>query len=250
MSVDKLNRSMMVSCIHIAICDDEERERKKYKAMIEEVARAHGIDTDITCYDSANSFLFHLEDMECPPDVIYVDIHMPKINGIKLSKMLREGKNNNPFKGELIFLTCDKEYALDAFDVNAFHYIVKDVTAKEKFEEIFIRVARRIMEHRKKTLLIRGIGEYRNIEIEKIRYFEIFRRIITVHYGEPEESFEFYSSMYKLEEMVFPFGFLRAQRAFILRVGAIHTLNKTKAILENGAEIPISEAYYANIKTA
>ncbi|SHK70510.1 LytR/AlgR family response regulator transcription factor [Hespellia stercorisuis] len=250
MAIDKLDRSKLLSCIHIAICDDEDRERKKYKEKIEKIARKHHIDTNIVCYDNARSFLFYMEDMEYLPDVIYMDIHMPELDGMKLSKILREKKTPKKFSGELIFLTCDKEYVWDAFDVNAFHYIVKEVTPIEKFEEIFLRVANRVMEHRKKTLLIRGIGEYRKIEIKQIHYFEVFRRIITVHYGEPEECFEFYSSMNKLEEMVFPFGFLRAQRAFILRVGAIHTLNKSKAILENGAEIPISENYYANIKTA
>lgn len=250
MSESKFDRASVERCIHIAICDDEEKDRKKYEGMLQELARTHHVDTDIVCYESAGAFLFQLEDMEVFPDVIYMDIHMPKMDGIKLSRMLREGKQHVPFQGELIFLTYDKESFQDAFDVNAFHYVIKDVTPREKFGEIFLRVSERILAQRKKSLLIRGIGEYRNIAIDQIHYFEVYRRIISVHYGEPEERFEFYSSMNRLEEMTFPLGFLRVQRAFIVRVGAIHTLSKTKAVLQSGVEIPIGSAYYDKVRMA
>lgn len=250
MDTDKKSHSKNMNCVHIAICDDNKVDRKKYTSWIETSAKRNQIDVSVVCYESANSFLFQLEDMEYLPDIIYMDIHMPQMDGMELSKILREDNQNVIFKGELIFLTCDEKYVMDAFDVNAFHYIIKEVAPKEKFEEIFMRAIQRILGQKKKKLLLRGVGEYRNIDIDKIIYFEVFRRIITVHYGEPEETFEFYSAMNKLEEMVSPFGFLRVQRSFILRVGAILSLKKTKAIMKNGSAIPVGDAYYSNVQMA
>ena len=54
--------------------------------------------------------------------------------------------------------------------------------------------------------MLKGIGEYRNIPIQSIYYFEVFQRIITVHYDNNEQ-FEFYSSIGKLEITVLPKDF-------------------------------------------
>lgn len=74
--------------------------------------------------------------------------------------------------------------------------------------------------------MLKGIGEYRNIPIQSIYYFEVFQRIITVHYDNNEQ-FEFYSSIGKLEITVLPKGFLRIHRSYIVSVPQIKTFNST-----------------------
>ena len=98
-------------------------------------------------------------------------------------------------------------------------------------------------------LSLKGIGEYRNIPIQSIYYFEVFQRIITVHYDNNEQ-FEFYSSIGKLEITVLPKGFLRIHRSYIVSVSQIKTFNSTSLTLMNGKELPVGRKYLPNLKTA
>ena len=62
---------------------------------------------------------------------------MPGIDGIQTAKQLRE----NGIDSKIIFLTSLSDKMLEAFDVFAYHYIIKDAVSKEKFEEIARRKA-------------------------------------------------------------------------------------------------------------
>lgn len=172
---------------------------------------------------------------------------MPGINGIETGLKLRQAPFH--FHGEIVFVTVSSDYAIDAFDVQAFHYIVKGITSTEKTNAILTNALNKAVEKEQEFILLKGIGEYRNIPIQSIYYFEVFQRIITVHYDNNEQ-FEFYSSIGKLEITVLPKGFLRIHRSYIVSVPQIKTFNSTSLTLMNGKELPVGRKYLPNLKIA
>ncbi len=233
--------------MRIAVCDDNAQDLKYYSDLISTLAKQNQMDIEVLLYENGEQALFHISNNEKPIDILLLDIHMPGINGIETGLKLRQAPFD--FNGEIIFVTVSCDHAIEAFDVQAFHYIVKDVTPGEKVNRILTDALLRAQEKEQEFLLLKGIGEYRNIPIQSIDYFEVFQRIITVHYGN-DETFEFYSSINKLEITVLPKGFLRTHRSYVVSVPHIRTFNSTSLTLINGKELPVGRKYLPNLKTA
>lgn len=121
---------------------------------------------EIVPYTSGEALLFDWGNTGRQADAVYLDIHMQGVNGMQAAKELR----NMGCKKEIVFLARDKQPVFDAFDVKAFHYVVKDYTTERKFEDI--------------------------------RYFQVDVRVVTVYYGK-SDSFGFYSTMGKLDNLLY-----------------------------------------------
>jgi len=174
--------------MRVIICDDNPVDIKKYSEIINDViVDAHEEDTELISYDSVSRLLFDMEDKLNLIDIMILDINMPGINGMDFAKNIRE----NSYKGEIIFLTCSKDHMPGAFDVRAFNYIVKGETDIKRVEKIILDSIAVAKEKTKEYMLFTGIGEYRNIPVLSIKYFEVNGKIITVHYS--NRSFEFVS---------------------------------------------------------
>ena len=105
--------------VKIAICDDEKGVRDILRQKIDK----HCKNSEFICqiYDlETGDGLLALPD-EKIPDILFLDIQMPGKNGMQTARELRR-KNQDMI---LIFVTALSEYVYEAFDVNAFHYLVK-----------------------------------------------------------------------------------------------------------------------------
>jgi len=97
-------------------------------------------------------------------------------------------------------------------------------------------------------MLFTGIGEYRNIAINDIKYFEVRGKIITVYYG--SKSFEFISTIGKLENLLFTKGFLRVHRSFLVSLQYIKTFTYEEITLIDHTVISVGRKYYSGLKDA
>lgn len=227
----------------IAICDDNKREREECKKRLEQLAAAHGIDVEFSLYLTGEELLFHMEDARNQPDIIYLDMKMDKMQGDEVASLLRK----RGCISEIVFFTVSKDYYTQAFDVRALHYVVKGETTAEKFKDIFLRAAEAVKERQTEYIMCTGAGEFRNIEIRKIRYFEVTKRIVTVYYGK-EESFSFYSTIGKIELRLRAYGFIRIHRAYLAAVSRIQTITFKEVVLDTQEVLPVGRSYYAGLK--
>ena len=128
--------------MQIAICDDE----KSIGLILEEKIKKLLPDAVIEKYLSGDELIAS----GCEPDILFLDIQMPGMDGMETARILRQ-KNERMV---LIFVTAVEEYVFQAFDVSAFHYLVKPFS-DEKFEEVVKRAVRSIKEYseNKETIL-------------------------------------------------------------------------------------------------
>lgn len=226
----------------IAICDDDAWEREQCQARLKKIASAHQIPVEFAFYEKGEELLFHLQDARNQPDVIYLDMRLGGLAGDEAAKKLRQ----QGYNGDIIFFTISKDYYTSAFDVKALHYVVKRETSDEKFEEIFLKSVASVKEKNTEYIMLSGAGEFRNIEIRKIRYFQVVKRIITVFFD--EEEFSFYSTIGKIELRLKDYGFIRIHRAYLVSMAHIRSISYTEVLLDNGESLPVGRAYYQNLK--
>lgn len=115
--------------IEIAIVDDE----KSVRDEIENLIRAGKQDCAADGYKAGEDLFLAGKAY----DIVFLDICLEKENGIEVAKRIRETFENTV----LIFVTGIKDYVFKAFDVGAFHYLLKPLNPK-KFEEVFLRADR------------------------------------------------------------------------------------------------------------
>lgn len=230
--------------LRILICDDEHEAIMEYETRVKMLGEKHGIDLSIKSFKNAEQLFFYMEDDRAVVDLIYMDIKMPKIDGISAAAKLRE----DGYNGEIVFLTKQSEKAIRGYDVQAFHYIVKKESDEAEFERIFLSAVDQIQNKTTEYITFQGIGESRNVAIRDISYFSVNRRIITVHYG--NEHFEFYSSMDKVEATMLEYGFLRVQRSYLVNTDYVRDFTAEAITMMDGTVITLSRKNSKQIREA
>lgn len=226
--------------MNIFICDDSAEQTSLCKKTLAHLAKRHNIHASIKTFPSGEALLFEAEDSYAALDLIYLDICRPGLDGLSIAKHLRE----IGYLGDIVFFTFTPDYAIDGYDVSALHYVVKDQTTADKFEEIFLRACERKNRRESEVLVLTCAGESRCVPVEEIRYFEIQQRIVTVYYG--NDSFEFYSTMMRLEEQLFDKGFVRTHKSFLVGKRYIHSIDSAHVLLDTGESLPVGKRYYAD----
>ena len=159
--------------MRIAICDDE----KSVGQILEEKVKKLLPDAVVETYLSGDALI----SSGCKPDILFLDIQMPGKDGMEIARIVR--RNNKDMI--LIFVTAVEEYVFQAFDVGAFHYLVKPFS-DAKFEEVVKRAIKTIEDHSsneadEKYMMIQSAGSHRKVFLRDIVYAEVFNRTVMIH---------------------------------------------------------------------
>lgn len=230
--------------MRIAICDDNTNELSFYSEQIRLVAERAGVPVDILKLENAKQAVFSLSDASDSVDVLFLDINMPDMNGISLARKL----NEIGYRKDIVFLTVSTEHMLPAFDVGAYNYIVKNKTSNERFEAVVLSALESAKKKSSAFMLFSAGGENINVAVPEIIYFELINRIITVHYG--THTFEFFSTLGKLENKLRNYGFIRIHRSILVSKSYIKSFTYDELTLKNGEKLPVSRGNYAILKDA
>jgi len=178
-------------------------------------------------------------------DIVLLDIQMPGYNGMETARKLRSRNR----KTIIIFVTAMADYVFEAFDVGAFHYLVKPFH-DAKFAEV-LQSAVEQYEDRKKlegagrrvempSLLITTGGKHVTVSLEDIVYAEVFDRKVILHTMDAD--IEYYGKMKELEEKAGD-EFYRTHRSFLVNFGFIKKYNATTVYLKKG-QVPMAKQNY------
>ncbi|MCI8373583.1 MAG: response regulator transcription factor [Lachnospiraceae bacterium] len=219
--------------MEIAICDDEEAVQKKLKQLI----KKNLPQSRIAVYDSGQQLLKSQEEY----DIVFLDICMAELDGIETAKILRQSKDEII----LIFITGVKDYVFEAFDVSAFHYLLKPI-AEEKFASVLKRAAAEVKKRavsNTKQLFIKTKQRNVTICLKDIIYIESQRRKVEIH--TIKEKITAYAVMKELEIQL-DSRFYRCHRGYLVNMAYIREYQKDSIFLANGEWIYLSKEKYGD----
>lgn len=217
--------------ITIAILDDEKRIREEIEALI----LKREADCLIDGYERGEDLLLAGKTY----DIVFLDIQLEGKNGIETARLLRQKSENTV----LIFVTGAKDYVFQAFDVAAFHYLLKPIE-KEKFEEVLVRALREV-EKRKKDetdfLLIKTRNRTFPLAKSSILYVESRGKKAEIHTG--KETVAMYASLNGLEAELGA-GFYRCHRGYLVNLAYVSEYHHDSILLTNGETIYLAKEKY------
>lgn len=239
--------------IKTIIIDDEQLARELIKNYLKEV---QGIEVIAECQ---NGFEAMKAIQDLSPDLIFLDVEMPKISGFELLELIE-----NPPK--IIFSTAFNEFAIKAFEVNAVDYLLKPYS-KKRFLQAIEKVLAQPENPEKNTATILETynqnQEYLNrivvksgnkiviVPSEEIVYLKADDDYVEIHTDSQKllknKTLKFY------EKNLNPKNFIRTHRSYLLNIREIaHIENYEKdshiAILKNNSKIPVSKSGYSLLK--
>ncbi len=218
--------------IQIAVVDDEKIIREQILKFIEGSKVVSRIET----YSSGEEFLTAKKDY----DIIFLDIQMNGMNGIEVAKKIRK----QSAESVLIFITGIKEYVFEAFDVSAFHYLLKPIEEK-KFADVLERAVAVVQRQRRRgseQLFIKT--RTRNIILNQrsILYIENRGKKVEIH--TMGETVEMYAAMKDLEKQL-ETSFFRCHRGYLVNMAFITEYSGDSITVQNGETIFLAKERYS-----
>lgn len=229
----------MLFMLKIAICDDDEWIRRSLRAVIQKQT-----DVQADLYESGEELLAKETDY----DILFLDICLKtqddahRLNGMETARELRTHSD-----ALIIFITAAPDYVYEAYDVEAFHYLLKPIDEK-KLEEVISRAAAKV-EGKKNvpSLLIKTNGKFLRIPLEDIYYAENDGRKVALHTRKGE--FSYYEKMEILEKKLAK-GFFRCHRGYLVNLQEIAGYDRTSITLKCGDTVFLSKQKYGGFVAA
>ena len=246
----------MPETLRIVVVDDEPLAR----AVVREYAAADATMEIVA--ECANGFEAVKAVSELKPDLVLLDVQMPKLDGFEVLELL--GRDQ-----PVVFITAYDQYALRAFEVHAVDYLLKPYSA-ERFQDAIERVRERL--RARATVLPAPIeaivrdakprsGHTERVLIRDGAHVHVLP-VDTIDYVEAQDDYVAFKSEGKqylkdqtlasAEATLDPARFVRIHRSFILNIDRIakvelYAKDSRMAILRDGTRLPVSRAGYARL---
>jgi len=240
--------------MRIIIVDDEALAR----GVVREYLCEHA-DAEIVA-ECANGFEAVKAITELAPDLVFLDIQMPKLDGFEVAELTAG-------KAHFIFATAYDQYAIKAFEFHALDYLLKPFS-QQRFDQALAHarermggaaggavqaMAREAVARNKPVgrVLIRDGAKVHVIASEKIEYIEAQDDYVQIR--AEGKSYLKNQSLSELEGQLEPERFLRIHRSYIVNIECVSRIEQaTKdshvAILRDGSKLPISRSGYQKIR--
>lgn len=242
--------------IRALIIEDEAPARELIRFMLSDHPEIEVIG------ECGDGFCGAREIKEKHPDLIFLDIQMPKLTGFELLEVIDE-------KPEVIFTTAFDQYAIRAFELNAVDYLLKPFS-KERFDDALAKAVNRLQKetpsHDNVDKLVAAASEAEGyltrivfrkgagikiIPLNNVSYFAAEDDYVMIYYNEGKALKP--KTMKYYEDHLPPTLFMRVHRSYIVNVEHINRLEPYSkdnyvAVLKSGEKIPVSRAGYKMLR--
>ncbi|MFW5755977.1 MAG: LytR/AlgR family response regulator transcription factor [Tangfeifania sp.] len=240
--------------IRTIIVEDEELARNLLKSFLREV---ENIEVVAECENGFEGVKM-INDLK--PDLVFLDIQMPKITGFEMLELLDH-------KPHIIFATAYDQFALKAFEYNAADYLLKPYS-KVRLNEAIEKVVGRIKSEGKESEMADKVSNYPReeyldrivvkdrhkiniIPVDEVRYIESMDDYVMIYTSGSRHMKQ--KTMKYFEGALDPNNFIRIHRSYIVRVGQINEIQQYEkesyiVILHDKTKLKVSKTGYKNLK--
>ena len=238
--------------LRVIIVDDEEPARM---ALRHALVEAGGVEIVAEC---SNGFAAVKAVGELKPDLVFLDVQMPKLDGFEVLELL-------PEPVPVIFVTAYDTFALKAFEVHAVDYLLKPFPQDRLIEAMTrargrrgdlpaaaaIRASARPPGARLERVVIRDGAHVHVVPVDRIDYVEAQDDYVGIHTGGKTILKE--QTLGDLEGQLDPRRFVRIHRSYLLNIERLtrvelYAKDSRLAILNDGAKLPVSRTGYQRLQ--
>ena len=220
---------MTLECL---IIDDEPLARKGLEEYVKEIQFLHWVGSCENALKAATCM------NQRKVDLIYLDIHLPKLTGIDFLKTLK----NPPLT---ILTTAYSDYALEGYTLDVIDYLVKPIPfgrflkASQKALDFFQLKTNATTDHEQKPdyFFVRCDRKFEKVYFREVSYVEGLQNYIIIHVG--DRKLITYMTMMGLENQLPKDQFLKVHKSFVISIRHVKAIEGDEIIIEN-SRIPIS----------
>jgi len=179
------------------------------------------------------------------PQLVFLDIQMPDLNGMELSRMV-------PADTRIVFTTAFKQYAFESYEVSALDFLLKPIRyqkfleAAEKAREWFSMkeaADNTSVTPEKTAVFIKVDGALRKVELADILYVEGMKDYVMFHLSSVREPLVTHLTMKAVEELLPAQSFMRIHRSYIVNLAQVTSVTPSGDVKAGGALLHVSDAY-------
>ena len=230
--------------VKIAICDDEKEFRSAAEQMLKLYMADKGVQFGVDTF-GVPSELMDATEKGTIYDIYLLDIYMPGITGMSIATELR----NRDIKSPIIFLTSSTDHALEAFGVDATHYLLKPYT-KDSFYVGMDKAMQSIASHKNDSVILKVDNEYRSIPVSKLIYCEAEDKYQRLYLASGEKLLIRISGT-ELYKLLSEFdSFYHCGRAHIINLNHISRVTQSGAVFKSGMQLSLPHTVLTGLKKA
>jgi len=237
--------------IPVLLIDDEPLARSIISEYLEEFPALQLMQECNDGFEGIKAIMQH------KPQLIFLDVQMPKINGFEMLELIEDPP-------AVIFVTAFDEFAIKAFELHAIDYLLKPFS-----RERFNRAVQKFLDQSKpsspaallestaflpqqsRRVVVKNAGKIKIIPVEEVHFLEAADDYVKIH--TKDGAFLKNRTMAHFEKILDPQQYVRAHRSFILNVQQITRIEPYEkeshiAILKSGKQIPVSKTGYGKLK--
>lgn len=225
--------------ICVAICDDEAFMLDLLEEKVKKILPSAAVER----FSSGRELL----EGNTKADILFLDIQMSEVDGMETARLFRRQQRDTL----IIFVTAAPEYVFQAFDVGAFHYLVKPLE-EDKFSEVFGNTVQEIKRRKAESgesdgeyMMIQAGGVHTKILLKDIIYAEVFNRKVIIHTINGDT--EYYGKLSDLEKKVGE-DFFRPHRSYLIHFKYVLRYDAVSAVMKNGTALIAKQNYPKFVK--
>lgn len=179
------------------------------------------------------------------PELVFLDIQMPDLDGMELSRML-------PAETRVIFTTAFKQYAFESYEVSALDFLLKPIRyqkfleAAQKAQEWFAlkeAASAPVPSAEKTSVFLKVEGVLRKVELFDILFVEGMKDYVMFHLASVRQPLVTHLTMKAVEDLLPPEQFMRIHRSYILGLEHIASVSPQGDVKVGDALLHVSEGY-------
>ena len=228
--------------LKIAVCDDESRALAIVSSTIEGIFRDIGTEVVLEKFVGAADLLDRLSIWSF--DLIFLDISMPKMDGIMLGKTLKT--QGCPARN--VFVSSRTDRMFDTFAVEPFGFVRKGHFLEDMNEVITRFMEKRVKPREGDMVCFKDGRGTVSVDISRVKHIECVRNTQVLYFDDGQTERKIYSRMETLEEELKKHGFIRVHKGYLANCKFISCFDAKGLQLTTGDQIPIGRSYYQGAK--